>query len=162
MRTRARAAVLVALVVLAAAPAPLAAQPDVHPGNAEAAHRCREEHAPGRERGQCISAAAHRLHLHRSLPAAVAELLGISVGDLRRELRGRSLVMVAQAHGVSRDRLRAFLIATVQLELTAAVNRGELSAEGAAQALNRFLSRLDTLIDRVHPAQGHGQGRGRR
>ncbi len=153
MLTRVCATVLVALLLPAiAAPARTAAQPDDHPGNAEAAHRCREEHEPGRERGQCVSAAAHRLHRQRPLRAAVAELLGVSVGELRQELRGRSLAAVAQEHGVSREQLRAFLIATVQQELAAAVDRGELSAQEAAEALNRFLSRLDTLIDRVHPA----------
>jgi len=48
----------------------------------------------------------------------------------------------------------------VQQELAAAVNRGELTAEEAAQALNRLLLRLDELIDRVHPAEGR-QGRAR-
>lgn len=161
MRAHASVALLAVLLLPAiAAPARVAAHPDDNPGNAAAAHRCREEHAPGRARGQCVSAAAH-LRLQRSLRAAVAELLGITTGELRQELRGRSLAEVAQAHGVGREQLRAVIIATVQQELAAAVNRGELTPEEANRALNRLLLRLDELLDRVRPAEGR-DGRDRR
>jgi hypothetical protein len=60
-------------------------------------------------------------------------------GGVRRKLRGRTLAMVARLHDISRDRLRAFLIPTVQQEPAATVNRGKLSAEEATTTLNRFL-----------------------
>jgi hypothetical protein len=159
MLARMGSAILAALLLSAiAAPARVAAHPDDNPGNAAAAHRCREAHAPGRARGQCVSAAAH---LQRPLRTAVAELLGITTGELRQELRGHSLAEVAQAHGVGREQLRAVIIATVQQELAAAVNRGALTPEEANQTLNRLLLRLDELIDRVHPPAGQdGRDRG--
>lgn len=80
---------------------------------------------------------------------AVAQKLGISERDLRKELRGgKSLATVAQEKGVSRDDLKATMRAALKTRLDAAVSGGTLTQAQANKALAAFDKRADTLIDR--------------
>ena len=134
------------------------ADPDPEgPGNAAAAHRCRELD-PGPERGECVRTAAHELRERAGArPGAVgrdalAQLLGITRQQLREELAGRSLAQVAEDRGRSRDDLRRLILSTVQERLADAVAEDRLTQAEATAILDRITSRLDQILDRVHPA----------
>ena len=77
-------------------------------------------HGPLRGRGGAFGHGATAVDVD-----ALANFLGISVDDLRLELRqGMSLGEVAAAHGKSRDDLRAFLTEQVQDNLDAIIDAG--------------------------------------
>jgi len=89
----------------------------------------------------------------------LADFLGTDVATLREELAsGMTLAEVAEAHGKSRDELKAFLTEQFQEKLDEAVAAGRLTEEEAQEKLDTFTSNLDTLIDREFPA-GRGFGR---
>lgn len=89
----------------------------------------------------------------------LAAFLGIDVPTLRSELRsGKSLAQIAEAHGKSRDELKAFLTDQMQARLDQAVANGRLTQEEADARLQRYMENLDALIDATPPAKGFGRG----
>lgn len=89
----------------------------------------------------------------------LATFLEIDVATLRNELRsGKSLAQIAEAHGKSRDDLKAFLTDQTRARLDEAVANGRLTQEEAAVRLQRFTEHLDALIDATPPAKGFGRG----
>jgi polyhydroxyalkanoate synthesis regulator phasin len=83
----------------------------------------------------------------------LAAFLGIDVPKLREELGadGASLASVAEAHGKSRDDLKAFLQQKVGERIDAAVADGDLTDEQAAAMKAKLSSHLDELIDAHMP-----------
>lgn len=78
----------------------------------------------------------------------VGELLGTSVEELRDALSGgQSLAEIAEAHGVSEEDLKAFLVGLVEDHLAEAVENGGLSQEQADEALERASELIDRLVN---------------
>lgn len=84
-----------------------------------------------------------------------ADFLGISTDQLKTELSadGATLAKVAEAHGKSRDDVKAFITSTAKTQLDAAVANGDLTQKLEDEALSALNSHLDELID-------HGPGGG--
>ncbi len=92
---------------------------------------------------------------------AIATFLGIDHETLREELRGgQTLAQVAEAHGKSRDELRAYLIEQNTTKIDEAVANGRLTADQAATAKAKFADMVDTMIDSTMPQKGAGGPRG--
>jgi hypothetical protein len=87
--------------------------------------------------------------------SALATFLGFQQpADLRAALQSRSLAMVAQDKGKSRDELKAFLTQQEKTRLDAAVKANRLTQAQADQRLADLSGRLDQLIDRTGPPPG--------
>lgn len=87
--------------------------------------------------------------------AEMAAFLGITEEQLRTEMTaGKTLAQVAEAHGKTRDQLKAFLIAENVKHIDAAVADGRLTADQAAKARAAFAAAVDTMIDATMPAKG--------
>ena len=83
------------------------------------------------------------------LPGDVAGFLGIDREQLFEELMAEdaTLATVAEAHGKSRDELKAFLADDMKTRLDEAVADDDLTQERADEILERFNEHLDDLID---------------
>jgi len=98
----------------------------------------------------------------RGGPMLAASVLGLTPEQLRTEMQGgKSLAQVAQAHGVSRDDLKAKLIAAQKARLDQAVANGRLTADQEQQVQARFAANVDRMIDFV-PGQGGNPDQGPR
>lgn len=88
--------------------------------------------------------------------AALAQFLGISTDQLQTELRadGATLASVAQAHGKSRDELKAFLTDQAKAALDQAVKNGALTQAQADSKLADLTANLDQIIDGTMPCGG--------
>ncbi len=94
--------------------------------------------------------------------------LGVSQDQLRTELSadGASLASVAQAHGKSRDDLKAFIKDTAKSTLDGGVKNGDLTQKQEDNALSMLDAHLDRMIDgkffggmgKGFPFGGHGRG----
>ena len=74
--------------------------------------------------------------------------LGISDDDLRAaRADGQSLAQIAEANGVSRDDLIAFLVGQREEQLAAAVEAGKIDQSQADQFLDRFQQNVDGIVD---------------
>jgi hypothetical protein len=82
--------------------------------------------------------------------AAVANLLGISVEQLKSEMAGRSLADVAAAYNRSESDLSAVMLDTAQRDLRLAASFGLISHESRADLQAQFEAVLPGLIS--HPA----------
>ncbi len=101
-----------------------------------------------------VSLAAHFGHRHHPILTAAAAYLGLTPQALSGELRqGKSLSEVAEAHGKTRDGLKAAILAALQTELT---HRSDLTPEARQQALDQLTKHLDQMLDR-HPITGNRQ-----
>lgn len=91
--------------------------------------------------------------------AKLAGFLGISQEQLQDELGadGASLASVAQAHGKSRDELKAFIQTEAGKSLDAAVAGGKLTQEQADRIEQGLSDHLDALIDAKCGGFGHGR-----
>jgi phage gp36-like protein len=78
-----------------------------------------------------------------------AEFLGISLEQLESELsaEGATPASVAEAHGRTREELKAFFTEQQETQLSDAVAAGTMSQEDADQTLEDFASRVDDIID---------------
>lgn len=87
---------------------------------------------------------------------SLSEFLGISADQLRQELdaEGATLVSVAEAHGKSRDELKAFIEGEAQAKLDEAVAAGDLTQERADEILANLRERIDAMIDGEFPPFG--------
>lgn len=84
-----------------------------------------------------------------NLVEQAAKAIGISASDLRRELPGKSLAQVAQAHGVSRADLIAKLTSAIDTRIDKAVADGKLPADRAAQLKTRVADTVARLVDQA-------------
>ncbi|MBI2766922.1 MAG: hypothetical protein HYX53_13555 [Chloroflexi bacterium] len=87
---------------------------------------------------------------------AVAGFLGITTDVLKSELGGKTLAQEAQAHGKTRDELKAFLIAENAKEIDAAVAAGKLTADQAATEKQRFADGIEKMLDATVPNRVKG------
>jgi polyhydroxyalkanoate synthesis regulator phasin len=80
---------------------------------------------------------------------SLAEFLGITTEQLREDLRadGATLATVAEAHGKSRDELKAFIEGEAQTRLDEAVAEGNITQERADEILANLRERIDEVID---------------
>jgi hypothetical protein len=80
---------------------------------------------------------------------ALAGFLGISQDQLQSELsaQGATMATVAQAHGKSRDDLKAFLTQQIQANADQAVANEQMTQDQANQMVQSTTSNLDSLID---------------
>ena len=94
----------------------------------------------------------HRGGPHKGFGEAAAAYIGITVDQLRTELRsGKSLAQSAKDHGKSVDGLKTAIYNAVKQKLDKAVAAGKLSKEREQQTLERLKSRLDDIVDRTAP-----------
>jgi hypothetical protein len=100
---------------------------------------------------------AHRRHHQRmhNVRAAIVEsaatAIGITPDDLRAELRaGNSIGGVADAHGVTRDAVKAQITSDATAKLADRVAAGAITQEQADAALAKLTQRLDDILDRTH------------
>jgi hypothetical protein len=90
---------------------------------------------------------------------AAASAIGISIDQLRQELRGKSLAEVARAHNVDPSRVASALKADAAARIDQAVASGRLAADRAAQLKQDANTRIDQLMTQQVPAglpRGHG------
>ena len=99
----------------------------------------------------------------RAAPDALLDFLGITAEELRAaRAEEQSLAQIAEANGVSRDALIAFLVGQTKDQLAAKVEEGKLDQARADQLLESFQGRVDDLVDNlVNSPGGHGFGRPR-
>ena len=91
----------------------------------------------------------------KQLLAGVAEVIGITPEQLKTELKaGKSLAQVAEAHGVSADKLVEALLAKVQTRVAEAVASGKITAEQGQKILAGAAKRLPDMVQRTRGA-GH-------
>ena len=110
----------------------------------------------GLVRSQTADAAKAQGAGRGSLLRAAAQYVGVTPRELVRELRsGRSLAQVAQAHGKTREGLKAALLQTVRARLDRALAAGRITTAQHAQRLARAERLLDRLIDRTNLRLGH-------
>lgn len=79
----------------------------------------------------------------------LADFLGITTDELKTEIQadGATLATVAEAHGKSRDDLKAFIRGEAQTALSQAVADGHLTQEQADTMLARLDEHIDEMID---------------
>lgn len=94
---------------------------------------------------------------------ALAEFLGVSSEELRQARADeQSLAQIAEANGVSRDDLIAFLVGQVEEQLAAKVEEGKIDQAQADEKLAQFEERVDDLVDSTQsfrPGGGHHRPR---
>jgi uncharacterized protein YidB (DUF937 family) len=86
----------------------------------------------------------------------LADFLGITEDQLRTELQvdGATLASVAEAHGKSRDELKAFLTDGLKTRLDERVAAGDLTQAEADERLAAHAERLEEMIDGKLPSRG--------
>ncbi len=78
----------------------------------------------------------------------IAGFLGVDASVVRDGLMNdQSLAQIAEAHGKSRDELKAFLIDNVTTKLNDAVKNQDITQKRADEALQNFKDHADDLID---------------
>jgi polyhydroxyalkanoate synthesis regulator phasin len=89
------------------------------------------------------------------LMESAATVLGISADDLMTQLRdGKSLADVAEAQGISVDKLKTDLLAQVKTELGTLVSDGKITQSQADDVYSRTESNIDTIINATGPFGG--------
>jgi polyhydroxyalkanoate synthesis regulator phasin len=79
---------------------------------------------------------------------AITGFLGLSIQELMAEMSsGKSLTEVAEAHGKTRDELKAFILAEAAKGIDQAVADGKLTAEKAQKAKDQLASSIDQMLD---------------
>jgi transposase-like protein len=87
---------------------------------------------------------------------ALGTFLGISSDQVKSEMQGgASLAEVAQAHGKSRDQLKAFITQEAEKRIQEAVTNGKLTADQAQKLRNGLSGIIDGALD-ARPGMGHG------
>ena len=97
-----------------------------------------------------------RPHAGGYIGQEVAGFLGITLEELQQaRADDQSLAQIAEANGVSRDDLIAFLVGEMEETLAAKVEAGKLDQARADEILARFQERVDDLVDRTEPLRPH-------
>ena len=89
---------------------------------------------------------------------AAAKAIGISVDQLRQELRGKSLADVAKAHNIDASTVADALKAEASNHLDQGVSAGRMTAEQAAQMKQGLATRIDQMMARQLPADAAARG----
>ncbi len=96
--------------------------------------------------------------------AALATFLGIDQATLRSELQvGKTLAQEAEAHGKSREQLKAFLTQQFSTKIDAEQQAGRITSDQAATMKQKFADALDSVVDRAggeHHGPDHFRGPG--
>ena len=99
------------------------------------------------------------LEKHRSRAVVVAGLhaaadaLGLSIDEVRAQLEeGNSMAQIAEAQGVSDDRLISAILVPFVKQIEQAVERGRLAEEEATEALEKAAERVAEAIHKVRDA----------
>jgi hypothetical protein len=81
--------------------------------------------------------------------SGVADYLGISQDQLQSELAadGATMATVAEAHGKSRDELKAFLTDQEKQNADQAVAEGRMTQDEADNMMQSLSTRVDDMID---------------
>jgi len=94
---------------------------------------------------------------------AAATVLGMSVDDLMTELKdGKSLADVAEAKGISVEKLTADLLGQVKVQLDGRVSDGELTQEQADSIYAQTESNIDQIVSGQSGFFGGGRFHGGR
>lgn len=119
---------------------------------AELVDRAHEFPAKDRPKDRPKPSAAHpRFHVLQHLVQDAAEVIGVSPGQLKQELRdGKSLKDVAQAKGVSRDTLVQKLVAAETARIREAHEAGRSTKEMAERLEQRLAEAVAKAVDAVH------------
>lgn len=119
---------------------------------AELVDRAHEFPAKDRPKDRPKPSAAHpRFHVLQHLLQDAAEVIGVSPGQLKQELRdGKSLKDVAQAKGVSRDTLVQKLVAAETARIREAHEAGRSTKEMAERLEQRLAEAVAKAVDAVH------------
>src|SRR5205085_3877653 len=86
-----------------------------------------------------------------------ASAIGISVAELRKELPGKSLAQIAQAHGVPRDTLVQKLVVALDADIDKALADKTITQDQADKLKTNVPARVASGVDRVFP-QSKGVG----
>ena len=83
----------------------------------------------------------------------LARFLGVTTPQLQSELGedGATMATVAQAHGTTRNELKAFIQTQAKTAADQAVAHGGLTQPQADRQLSMLAQRLDRMIDRTPP-----------
>jgi hypothetical protein len=91
----------------------------------------------------------------------VATAIGISETDLRTELRaGKTIAQIAEANDVTAQKVIDAIVAESTERIDAAVEKGTLTEERAADIKENLGERATSMVNETHPGRGHGPGRG--
>ena len=97
--------------------------------------------------------------MRAKVEAAVADKLGLSVDDLRTQLKsGKSMTQVAAAQGVSKDDLVSAIATALQSSASSATSASASATSGGSQAVDAT-ARATRIADRVgggRPPRGAG------
>jgi len=97
--------------------------------------------------------------MRAKVEAAVADKLGLSVDDLRTQLKsGKSMTQVAAAQGVSKDDLVSAIATALQSSASSATSASASASSGGSQAVDAT-ARATRIADRVgggRPPRGAG------
>jgi polyhydroxyalkanoate synthesis regulator phasin len=89
-----------------------------------------------------------RAAFRKQIGASAATAIGISVDDLRGELKGgKSIADVAAEHNVSLDTVKSRITADVQARFDQAVQAGKLKQDRADAMLKRLTDNLDKILN---------------
>jgi len=89
------------------------------------------------------------------LMESAATVLGISADDLMTQLRdGKSLADVAEAQGISVDKLKTDLLAQVKTALDTLVSDGKITQSQADEMYSRTESNIDNIVNAMGPLRG--------
>lgn len=100
-------------------------------------------------------------HLERDVVRIAAEQMGMEPQELLIELRtGKSIADVAEEQGIELDDISDAILAHVQADLDAAVEKGNITQEQADELLAQVAERLPGMLTRVYGRPGdHAQFR---
>ena len=91
--------------------------------------------------------------IRREIGKSAADAIGISVGDLRNELKdGKSIADVASEHSVSLDTVKAQITSDAKAKLDKAVANGKITQAREDQMLQRLADNLDTILNKKKSA----------
>jgi polyhydroxyalkanoate synthesis regulator phasin len=90
--------------------------------------------------------------------ADLATILGISQDQLRAEFQaGKSIAQIGQEHGISRDDLKAKILADRKSKLDQQVQAGRLTADQETQIMDRMTQNIDRMLDMTPGQRGPRQ-----
>jgi polyhydroxyalkanoate synthesis regulator phasin len=95
---------------------------------------------------------------HATLEPA-AEVLGLSVEELREMLPGTSLAAIAAEQGVAAADVEAAIVAAAQEQLDQAVADGRIDADRAAEMSERIAEHAGDIVEREVPEDGFEHGK---